>query len=161
MPTEQKRSGLRTTLAEIKTFLGYKRIALIGISRNAQDYTRYVMREFQSRGYEIVPVNPHAPEVEGRRCFARLQDVQPAVAAAMVFTAPGATEQAVRDCAAAGVRQVWFRRGARELGDAVAFCRERGIGVVVGQCPLMFLPDAGFVHRFHGHIAWAFGQYPR
>ncbi len=161
MATKQKRSGLRAKLAEIKEFLAHKRIALIGVSRNAQDYTRVVMRELLSRDHDVVPVNPYAGEVEGRRCFARVQDVQPGVAAALVFTAPEDTEQAVRDCAAAGVRQVWLRRGARELAEAVSLCEEKGIRVIAGQCPLMFLPEAGFVHRFHGHIAWVFGQYPR
>ncbi len=161
MPGGEKRSGLRAKLAEIKEFLAHKRIALIGISRNAQDYTRVVMRELQSRGYEILPVNPYATEVEGRRCFARVQEIQPAVSVALVFTSAEDTEQAARDCAAAGVRQVWLRRGARELADAVAVCREHDMAVIAGQCPLMFLPDAGFVHRFHGGLARVLGQYPR
>lgn len=46
-------------------------------------------------------------------------------------------------------------------GEAVAFCQERGILVVPGQCPFMFLPDAGTGHRLHGFIRKIPGCYPR
>jgi hypothetical protein len=33
--------------------------------------------------------------------------------------------------------------------EAVALCRERGIEVVDGECPFMFLPDTGWFHGVH------------
>jgi hypothetical protein len=35
---------------------------------------------------------------------------------------------------------------------AVELCRLRGIRVVEGECPYMFLPAAGFFHRAHGFL---------
>ena len=33
--------------------------------------------------------------------------------------------------------------------EAVALCRDHGIEVVDGACPMMFMPDASWLHRVH------------
>jgi hypothetical protein len=43
---------------------------------------------------------------------------------------------------------------------AVAFCRERGMQVVPGECPFMFLPGADGIHRFHGFVREITGRFP-
>ena len=43
---------------------------------------------------------------------------------------------------------------------AVEFCEKNGIEVVVGECPFMFLPQTGFVHRLHGFCKKLTGRYP-
>jgi acyl-CoA synthetase (NDP forming) len=109
-------------------------------------------------------VNPNIPEVLGRRCFARVQDIQPAVDAAILMTSPGVTDTVVRDCAEAGIRRVWMYRAAGDgavSAKAVEFCRANGIQVVPGQCPFMFWSDAHAGHRIHGFIRKITGRYPR
>ncbi len=151
----------RPKLAEINEFLAQKRLAFVGLSRNPHDYTRVLMRELQAKGHEVVPVNPGATEIDGRPCYARVQDIQPAVQAALVFTAPNMVEEVVRDCAEAGIQKVWIRKSDASSAPAIAFCRERGMGVIAGECPFMFLPNQMFVHRFHGLVSKIFGSYPR
>src|SRR5690349_258401 len=97
-------------MQRIQEFLGQKRLAIVGVSKQPKDFSRSLFREFQRRGYDAVPVNPDATEIEGRPCFARVQDIQPPVTAALLMTSPAATDQVVLDCAAAGVRQVWMYR---------------------------------------------------
>ena len=141
--------------SEITEFLAQKRFAFVGVSRQPNDFSRTIFREFRSRGFEPVPVHPQAGEVEGMSCYARVQDIQPPVDRAFLMTPPAATGTVVRDCAAAGVRHVWMHRGAGRgslNGEAIEFCRSQGIGVVPGECPMMFLPGAGWMHRFHGWL---------
>jgi predicted CoA-binding protein len=93
-----------------------------------------------------------------------VQDIQPPVEAALLMTSPEATETVVSDCAEAGIRRVWmYRAGGKGAvsAKAVAFCRERGMQLVPGQCPFMFLPDAAGVHRLHGFVRKIMGRYPR
>jgi len=154
----------RPTRAQIEEFLSQKRFAAVGVARDSKDFTRSLMREFLGRLYDVVPVNPGATEIEGRKCFARVQDIVPPVAAALLLTSPAITEEVVRDCAAAGVTQLWMYRagGAGAVSPvAVAFCREKGISVIAGECPFMFLPRTGFPHRVHGLIKRIVGSYPR
>jgi uncharacterized protein len=142
-----------SSLAEAQEFLSARRIALVGLSRRPNDFSRHVLRELVRRGHDVVPVHPGMKEAEGRACFARIQDVSPPADAALLMTAPAATEQVVRDCAEAGVRHVWMHRGGgagAASEAAIAFCEAHGIRVVRDLCPFMALPGAAFPHRLHG-----------
>jgi len=139
--------------ANADDFLAQKRLALVGLSRDPKGFSRYLYDEFRRRGYDMVPVNPNLTEVDGARCFARLQDVQPPVEGALVMTAADQSESVVHDCAEAGINRVWLHRatGAGAVSPAaVDFCRQRGMRLVAGYCPYMFLPQASFFHRLHG-----------
>jgi predicted CoA-binding protein len=154
----------RPSLETIQDFLAQKRIAMIGLSRSPVDFSASVFKELCERGYDMVPVNPHAKELLGRKCFACVQDIEPPVDAALLMTPPQATEVAVRDCAEAGIRRVWMHRagGAGAVSEkAVQFCQEHNIRVVPGECPLMFLPKAASVHRVHGFFRRITGRYPK
>jgi len=144
-----------SSLDDAREFLRAKRIAVVGVSRQAADFSRLVLRELVKRGYDVVAVNPALQEVEGRPCHARVQDVRPPPEAALLMTAPSTTEQVVRDCAAAGVRQVWMHRGGgagAASDEAIAFCEANGIRTVRDLCPFMALPGAGLPHRVHGFL---------
>src|SRR5512141_2413559 len=93
----------RATLSQIETFFAERRFAAIGVSRNPKDFTRMLVREFLSRGYDVVPVNPAANEIEGRPCFATVTEILPPVSAALLLTSADASRAVVRECAAAGV----------------------------------------------------------
>jgi predicted CoA-binding protein len=151
-------------MARIQEFLGQKRLAIVGVSQQSKDFSRTLYREFRSRGYDVVPVNPGAAEIEGQRCYGRVQEIQPPVAAALLMTSPGVTGEVVRDCAAAGVKHVWMYRagGTGAVNqEAVGFCQAEGMAVIPGECPLMFLPDGAWFHRFHGWVKKIAGSYPR
>ena len=152
------------SLETIEDFLAQKRIALIGLSRKPGSFSVPMFQELTRRGYDVVPVNPNLPEFQGRRCFARVQDIQPPVQAALLMTSPEVTETVVRDCAEAGIPRVWMHRAGGQGAvspQAVEFCRERGIRVVPGQCPLMFLPESGAIHRLHGFLRKLTGRCPQ
>ena len=143
--------SMRTVRAN--EFLAHKRLALVGVSREPKDFSRGVFRAMTAHGYDLVPVNPGGGTIEGIPCVRRVQDIKPPVEGALVMTRAEQSEQVVRDCAEAGVERVWLHRGTGPGAvseAAVALCREKGIAVVEGECPFMFLPSSGFVHRAHG-----------
>jgi predicted CoA-binding protein len=155
---------MQTSLEAVQEFLAHKRIAMVGVSRNTQSFSVKLFQELYRRGYDVVPVNPHLKKFRSEKCYARVQDIQPPVAAALLMTSPEATESVVYDCAEAGINLVWmYRAGGRGAvsAKAVQFCQQLGIRVIPGECPLMFLPGAGTVHRLHGWIRKITGRYPR
>jgi uncharacterized protein len=154
----------RSSLETIQDFLAQKRIAMAGISRNPASFSVNLFDDLCRRGYDVVPVNPNSVQVKGRRCFARVQDIQPAVDGVLLMTSPDATEAVVQDCAEAGVKRIWMYRAAGTGSvnpNAVRFCEEHGIKLVAGECPLMFLPEAAGIHRLHGFVRKITGSYPR
>jgi hypothetical protein len=153
-----------TTRKDIDDFLGQKRLLVVGVSRNPKDFTRTLFRELRARGYDAIPIHPEASEVDGVRCFVNVAEATPPAAAALLLTNPDVTERVVRDCNDAQVRMVWMYRavGAGAVSRAaVEFCQSRGMRVIEGECPFMFLPRAGFQHQIHGLCRKLFGAYPR
>jgi len=151
------------TLAVIDDFLAQKRIVFVGASRDAKSFSRRLFDEFRKRGYDVVPVNPGASEIDGLPCYASVQDIQPPVDAALLMTSRDVTYRAVLDCEQAGIRRVWVYgvSGSNDASaGAVEFCTAHGIDVVAGYCPFMFLPQAGLVHRFHGRVMKFMRTYP-
>jgi predicted CoA-binding protein len=153
----------KVSLETIEDFLAQKRIAMVGLSRDRKDFSVMLFEELSKRGYHVVPVNPSASKLWGRHCFARVQDIQPPVDCALLMTSASVTDAVVSDCAEAGIRRVWMYRAAGQGAvseKAVEFCRERGMEVVPGECPYMFLPTNG-LHCIHGFIRKITGSYPK
>ncbi len=155
---------MATTRADIDSFLGHRRLAMVGVSRDAKHFSRYLLKELCTRGYDVVPVNPAAQEIDGRPCIPNVKAIEPPVEAALLMTPPSETIKVVDDCADAGIHEIWMHRGGGQGSVsqvAVALCREKGIRVVEGECPFMFLPNTQFPHRVHGFIRKLVGGYPR
>jgi len=155
---------MKSSLTMIRNFLSHRRLAMFGVSRDPNDFSVHLFHELCKRGYDVVPVNPHAAAIHGTKCFTRAQDVWPPVDAALLMTAPTITDAVVRDCAEAEINWIWMYRanGSGAVSEkAIHYCQQMGMQVIAGQCPLMFLPETGTVHRLHALIRKITGRYPR
>lgn len=155
---------LDASLEDITKFLACKRIALVGVSRNPQHFSRHLLTEFLAKGYDAVPVNPKAAEIEGRKSFACVSEITPPVEAALLLTgASDTTDHAVCECSEAGVRHIWVYKcgkNGESHTQALEACRSRGAALIEGQCPFMHLPHPDLIHRAHRFISKIAGSYP-
>lgn len=141
------------TIQAAERFLQVRRFAFVGVSRDEADFSRRVFEAFLERGYDVVPVNPGAAEIGGRRAFASVAAISPPVEGAYLLVPPAAAERAASEALAAGVRQLWFHRGGGPGSSspaALAECAAAGVTPVTDLCPFMVLPGTGFGHRLHG-----------
>jgi predicted CoA-binding protein len=153
-----------TVREEISAFLASPRLAVVGVPRDPNDFGQRLYADLRKWGYGAIPVSPHLTAVGDDPAYARVQDIGGPVDAALLLTLPAMNEQIVHDCAEAGVKRVWFygvNDRSSENAAAIAYCQERGIAVIPGFCPYMFLPNAPFFHKIHGAIARWTGQCPR
>lgn len=142
---------MRTAIDE---FLTCRRIAFVGVSAEPTDFSRVVFHELVERGFDVVPVNPDLTEIEGRKAYARVQDIPAPVEAALLMTSPEATETAMKDCAEAGIHRVWLHDGTnRGAGSDAApgAGTSHDVTAVAGEYPMMFVDDTGWPDRLH---AW-------
>jgi predicted CoA-binding protein len=157
---------MRNEMKSIESFLKGKRIALVGASRNPKDFSRMMLREFIAHGYDMVPVNASVDsvEMEGRRVYRRLSDVPGRLEGALLMTPPSEAASLAPEILDCVVPRVWFHQGVGPGAvdeRAVELLRGRGVDVVAGECPLMFLDGGKGIHRVHGRIRRIFGKYPR
>ena len=158
-----------TTLDEqVQDFLAQKRIAVAGVSH---DHSRHpvgnlIYRRLQDTGHEVFPVNPTMEAFEGQRCYPDVTRIPGGVDGVVIITRPEATERVVRDCAAAGVPRVWMHEPLAQSQTsvsqaAVTYCREHGIDVIAGACPMMYGPGVDLGHRCARWLLGFTGRLPK
>jgi len=148
----------------IDDFYANKRIAVIGASRKKLKYGSMLFSYLKKKGFDAVPVNPNAESIGGVKAFARVQDVEPKVEAAIAVVPPSQQEIIVNDCAEAGVKSLWLHEHVMKgisNTKAIAACEQKGVSCIVGFCPMMFIPNTGFPHNFHAMIMKVFGAFPK
>jgi len=145
-------------------FLSQRRIAVAGVSRNSKETANLIFRKLRDSGHEVFPINPKAAEVEGAACYPDLASLPVKVDGLMIVTPPSAAKTLVDQCAALGISRVWMHRsfGSGSVsGEAVQACRQHGIHVIAGACPLMFCKPVDFGHKCIHWIARLTGQLPQ
>ena len=143
----------RTTLdGKVNEFLAQKRIAVAGVSRNDGQHPvgNLIYRRLKTTGHDVFAVNPQMRTFEGDRCYPDLKSIPGGVDGVMIITRPETTERIVHDCNDAGVPRVWMHqslgKGSSVSPEAVEYCRQHGISVIAGACPMMYGDGADFGH---------------
>ena len=146
---------------QVEEFLAHKRIAVAGVSRDTSHHPvgNLIYRRLKDTGHEVFAVNPNIATFEGAPCYAKVSLIPGGVDGVVIITRPAVTEAVVHECAAAGVQRVWMHQSFSKAQSsvsqaAVAYCREHGISVIPGACPMMFGPGADFGHRC---MRWVLG----
>jgi predicted CoA-binding protein len=116
-----------------RLLLGVKTIAVVGCSPK-RDRDSHVIAEFLvSKGYDVVPVNPAATEILGRKCYPDVASIPKQVQLVNVFRAPEHVPAVVEDALLAKADALWLQSGIRH--DAAAKkASDAGLYVVQDAC---------------------------
>ncbi len=120
--------------AVLREILGFQAVAVVGCSRSPGKAAHDVPRYLDERGYEVIPVNPYAEEILGRRAYDSLDDVDEEIDVVCVFRpsdeVSGVVDQAIdRD----DVRVIWTQLGIRDP-EATRRAESAGLTVVEDRC---------------------------
>lgn len=151
MPEIRTLGGHMTTLKDaVAEFLSQRTLAVAGVSRDGKLPANAIFRKLRNNGYDVYPVNPRAQEVEGAPAFPDLASIPARVGGVVVATPPEAALALVKECAELAIPRVWIHRSfgtgswSREAED---LCRARGISLIPGACPMMYLEPVDVAHR--------------
>ena len=149
--------------AFIDEFLAQKRLAMLGVSRDKNEFSREVFKEFRKREYEVVPVNPEVEAIEDVKCFHHVKDITPPVDTAFIILPPAVINQAVRECVEANITRIWVHSATTNVvsDEVTQLCASKNISIIRGYCPFMFLPNTMFLHSLHGLFLKLTGKYPK
>lgn len=140
--------------ATIEEFLAQPHLAFVGVSRDEKQFANAVYRRLRQGGRVLYPVNAmadHAP-IEGDASYPTLGAVPDPVDGVVVMVPPEKAADVVRQAVARGIPRVWLHRGVGRgsvTEEAVRLCRDAGVTVVDGACPLMFEEPVRGVHAIH------------
>lgn len=146
-------SAAPMTLADkIDEFLAQRRIAVAGVSGTRELPGAMIYRKLKGAGYTVVALHPSLTSFEGDPCYPTLAAIPGGVEALMIATSPDLTTDLVRQALAAGVKRIWMHEslihgGTSIAPEAVALCQERGVTLIAGACPMMYVQPVDFGHR--------------
>ena len=155
---------MATVPDSVADFLRGRRFAVAGVSRDGKSVGNAIFRKLRQAGYEVVPINPAAAEIDGVRCFADLGTVPGALDGVVIATHPAVAAEVVRQAVARNIRHVWFHRSidaGSVSDDAVRECTAHGIAPIVGGCPLMYCEPVDVAHRCMRWCLALGGRVPR
>jgi predicted CoA-binding protein len=142
----------------IDEFLAQRHLAFVGVSRDSKQFSNTVYRSLRQGGRTVYPVNPAAGggPLEGDPSYPRLAEVPDPVDGVVVMVPAATAAEVVRQAVERRIPRVWLHRGVGKgsvSSQAVQICRDNGIAVVDGACPLMFVEPVRGVHRIHRRVA--------
>ena len=118
----------------------YKTIAVYGMSSNPSKPSNFVPAFLESVGYNIIPINPTAAEIDGKKAYPKLMDIPDKIEILDVFRpsdmALGVVQEAVERKKEKGdIYVVWLQEGIIN-DDAKKLAEENGIEFVQNRCML-------------------------
>lgn len=116
----------------------YKKITVIGLSRDENKAAQRVPLYAKAKGYEIAGVHPSASEIAGIKCYQNLKDVPEDFRRFVdVFRPPEAIPEIVDQVLEAGGVEVLFLQLGITHPEAEAKAEAAGLKVISDRCLLI------------------------
>jgi uncharacterized protein len=119
---------------EIRKIYNFRNIAVVGMSRDPAKAAHSVPKYMMERGYNIIPVNPVASEILGRRTYSYVSDIKSQVDIIDVFRPSKDVLPVVEDSIKkTGISVIWLQEGIHNV-EAEKIALDNKIDVVFNRC---------------------------
>jgi len=119
---------------EIRKIYNFRNIAVVGMSRDPAKPAHLVPKYMMERGYNIIPVNPIASEILGRRTYSYVSDIKSQIDIIDVFRPSKDVYQVVEDSIKKpGISVIWLQEGIHDV-EAEKIALDNKIDVVFNRC---------------------------
>jgi len=119
---------------EIRSILTMRNIAVVGISRDPSKEAHIVPKYLMDKGYNVIPVNPYANEILGKRAYKSLKDVNEQIDIVDVFRPSEQVHAVVKEAIERGkIKVIWLQLGIYNK-EAIEEAERHGIKVVYNRC---------------------------
>ena len=120
---------------EIREILSMKKVAVIGMSKNSSKAAHYVPRYLSENGFHVVPVNPNAEEILGKKCHDSVADIDELVDIVDIFRPSEDVLPFVQEAIKKKPKVIWLQEGIHNP-EAEKLAQSMGIQVVFNRCML-------------------------
>ena len=124
-----------TSDEEIRNILSLKKLAVVGMSKNASKAAQYVPRYLSEQGYDIIPVNPTTNEILGKRSYDIVSEITDDIDVVNVFRPSDQVLQVIQEAIKIKPKVIWLQEGIHNL-EAEELAKKAGIKVIFNRCML-------------------------
>jgi uncharacterized protein len=119
---------------EIKKFYTLKNIAVVGMSKNEDKAAHYVPKYLIDHGYNVIPVNPTATEILGRKSYPTVSSISDKIDIVDIFRRSEDVLSVVEDTIKKeGIKVIWMQEGIYSK-EAEKMAGEKDISAVYNRC---------------------------
>ena len=119
---------------EIKKFYTLKNIAVVGMSKNEDKPAHYVPKYLIDHGYNVIPVNPTATEILGRKSYPTVSSIPDKIDIVDIFRrsedVPSVVEDVIKK---EGIKVIWMQEGISSK-EAEKMAKEKDLSAVYNRC---------------------------
>ena len=120
---------------EIHQILTLKKVAVIGMSKNSSKAAHYVPKYLADNGFDIIPINPTASEILGKKCYDSISEIDDEIEIIDIFRPSEQVLEFVEDAIKKRPKVIWLQEGIHNF-EAEELARKEGIMVVFNRCML-------------------------
>jgi predicted CoA-binding protein len=88
-----------------------KTAAVIGASNDRTRYGNMAVRAFRRAGYQVYPVNPTEPEIEGLKAYPTVKDIPAQLDTVTIYVRPAVLVKLLPEIAEKGCKDLWLNPG--------------------------------------------------
>ena len=119
---------------EIKKFYTMKNIAVVGMSKNEEKAAHYVPRYLIDHGYNVIPVNPTATEILGRKSYPAVSSIPDRIDIVDIFRRSEDVPSVVEDTLKKeDIKVIWMQEGIYSK-EAEKMAKVQDISAVYNRC---------------------------
>ena len=119
---------------EIKDIYNFKKIAVVGLSRNSEKPSNFVSKYMIRKGFTIVPVNPYSNQIIGLKSFKKVSDIDINIDIVNVFRKSEDLSELIPDLIKKkNIKILWLQEGIYNY-DVEKIVTSLGIKVIYSRC---------------------------
>lgn len=111
----------------------YRRVAVVGVSRDKSKDSREVFDYLKEHGFIVYPVNPNADEIGGQKCYKSVLDIPDEIDIVDIFRPSSEVMLIVKDAIKKKAKVIWMQLGIVNE-EAAELARKNGLEVVMDKC---------------------------
>ena len=116
-----------------RSIFSLKKIALVGMSANANRPSHQIGFYLKEQGYNIYPVNPNYDKINELKCFSNLNEIKDNIDIINIFRHPDYVLPIVIDSIKINPKVIWFQDGVVNY-EAIDLANKNGIQTIVDDC---------------------------
>ncbi len=120
---------------QIREIYKLKTVAVVGMSKNPEKAAHYVPKYLVDKGYNVIPINPTADEILGKKCYHGLAEVPVQIDIVDVFRPSDQVPSVIEEAIKIKPRVIWLQEGIHNP-EAESIAKKAGIDVVFNRCML-------------------------
>ncbi len=120
---------------QIRDILSLKKVVVIGMSRHSSKAAHYVPKFLSDNGYDVIPVNPTAEEILGKKCYNSVSEIDEEIDIVDIFRPSDQVLPVVQEAIKKKPKVIWLQEGIHN-SEAEELARQDGIKVVYNRCML-------------------------